>query len=373
MSVFLRGNTYWFKFKFAGVLVVESAKTGVREKALAAERKRRGEYEDSYSGVTSRKKRVQTFSDAAKDYLADYVVVNPKSTGYVTYAIKHLKQHLGTKMMAQINAETVGKYQVARLKQKAAPKTINEEVGELLRILGHPGELLRVQLKKNKKLRLKVGKGPGKALPTQQQDELVEQARKSRSPHIKHAIIYERNAGMRAGELKGMQWFQFTINRRDNTLIIGPGKTIEGEGRIIPLNAELLEAHEERRAWYTKTFGEIKPEWYVFPFGRRGHLNPTRPVTTLKTAWMTVKRKTGIVARFHDLRHGLNTELAETGASDHVIQGITGHVSPEMTRHYAHVRTKAKREALDAVLRKRQEDRDELATELAEPKNKKAS
>jgi integrase len=218
-----------------------------------------------------------------------------------------------------------------------------------------------------------VGKGPGKAFKTQEQDELVAGAGTSRSPHIKHAIIYERNAGMRAGELKGMQWFQFTINRRDNTLTIGPGKTIKGEGRIIPLNDELLEAYEERRAWYIKTFGEIKPEWHVFPFGRRGHMDPTRPVTTLKTAWKTVKRKTGIEGRFHDLRHSLNTELAETGASDHVIQGITGHVSPEMTRHYAHIRTKAKREALEAVLRRRQEDRDDLANELAGPKNKKAS
>jgi integrase len=373
MSVFLRGNTYWYKFKFAGVLVVDSAKTGVKQTAQAAERKRRQEFEEGYNGIRSKEKRVQSFADAAKDYEADYLVRNPKSTGYVTYAIRHLKRHLGKKMIAHINYDVVLKYQVERLKESAAPKSINEEVGELLRILNEPNDLTRAKLKKNKKLRLRVGKGPGKAFPTEQQDRLVAQARESRSPHIKHAIIYERNAGMRAGELKGIQWFQMEVNYRDQTLIIGPGKTVEGEGRIIPLNAELLEAHEERRAWYIKTFGEIKPEWYVFPFGRRGHLDPTRPVTTLKTAWMTVKRKTGIVGRFHDLRHGLNTELAETGASDQVIQSITGHSTPEMTRHYAHVRMKAKREALDAVLRRRQEDRDDLAKELADQKKKKAS
>jgi hypothetical protein len=161
MSVFLRGNTYWFKFKFAGVPVVESAKTGVREKALAAERKRRGEYEDSYSGVTSRKKRVQSFSDAAKDYLADYLILNPKSTGFVTYAIRHLKQHLGTKMMAQINEETVGKYQVARLKQKAAPKTINEEVGELLRVPRGPGRASQSAAEEKQKAKTEGGQRSG--------------------------------------------------------------------------------------------------------------------------------------------------------------------------------------------------------------------
>jgi hypothetical protein len=43
-----------------------------------------------------------------------------------------------------------------RLREKAAPKSINEEVGFLLRLLSERGELIRARLRKQKALELKV-------------------------------------------------------------------------------------------------------------------------------------------------------------------------------------------------------------------------
>jgi hypothetical protein len=48
--------------------------------------------------------------------------------------------------------------------------------------------------------------------------------------------------------------------------------------------------------------------------------------------------------------------LAESGAGDQTIKDIAGHVSPQMLKHYSHIRMKAKREALEAVWRKQGED-----------------
>jgi hypothetical protein len=53
-------------------------------------------------------------------------------------------------MLVDINEASVIKYQNDRLIERAAPKTVNEEVGFLLRIMGDLGDLLRVQLKKKK-------------------------------------------------------------------------------------------------------------------------------------------------------------------------------------------------------------------------------
>jgi hypothetical protein len=39
--------------------------------------------------------------------------------------------------------------------------------------------------------------------------------------------------------------------------------------------------------------------------------DPTRPVTTLKTAWNNVRKNAKVTGRFHDNRHTLITELAE--------------------------------------------------------------
>jgi hypothetical protein len=46
-------------------------------------------------------------------------------------------------------------YQTQRLREKVAPKTINEQVGFLLRLLGERGELIRARLRKQKLLKLK--------------------------------------------------------------------------------------------------------------------------------------------------------------------------------------------------------------------------
>lgn len=362
MSVFKRGNIYWYKFTFAGQPVVESSKTKNKVLAQTAERKRRQEFEESFAGITrERKDRVRTFAEISVAYENDYKVIHPNSSGFVKYAVRHLSEHLGTKLMMEIDAEAIKAYQVARLKEGGGPKTINEEVGELLRILGERGDVLRAGLKRKKKLRLRVPMGPGKAFTVPEQDALTGAARQSRSPHLKMALVLAQNAGMRDAEIKGIQWTQINLNCEENILTVGAGKTVDGEGRRIPLNAELLQAILEHRAWYEKQFGPIQPEWYMFPFGRRGKMDPTRPVTTLKTAWQTAKKKAGVKGRWHDNRHNLITELSELGAGEETIKSIAGHVSAAMLKRYSHIRTKAKREALEGVLLKRQQDRDARA------------
>ena len=56
-----------------------------------------------------------------------------------------------------------------------------------------------------------------------------------------------------------------------------------------------------------------------------------------------------MTGRFHDTRHTLITELAESGAGDQTIMDIAGHVSRQMLARYSHIRMEAKRRALEAV------------------------
>ncbi len=158
---------------------------------------------------------------------------------------------------------------------------------------------------------------------------------------------------MRSSEIRTLQWEQVDLEKR--FLIVGRTKTDAGEGRTIPFNPPLHEALKEHSKWYTLTFGRIEPQWYLFPFGKLHQLDPTRPITTLKTAWANVRERAGVKGRLHDTRHTLITELAESGAGDETIMDIAGHVSRQMLRHYSQIRMQAKREALEAVWRKEQE------------------
>lgn len=53
-------------------------------------------------------------------------------------------------------------YQTARLKEEAAPKTINDEVVFLLRLLGDRGEAIRARLRPQRALKLPVRNHVGK-------------------------------------------------------------------------------------------------------------------------------------------------------------------------------------------------------------------
>ena len=85
-------------------------------------------------------------------------------------------------------------------------------------------------------------------------------------------------------------------------------------------------------------FGEIQEEWYVFPWGRPYPSDPTRHITSFKTAWKTVKKKAKVKGRWHDNRHTLITELAEAGTGDETIMQIAGHIDRQMLTHYSHIR-----------------------------------
>jgi integrase len=93
---------------------------------------------------------------------------------------------------------------------------------------------------------------------------------------------------------------------------------------------------------YRRTKGEA-------PASGTGY-DPTRPMKTWRTAWRSLKRAAGLPKlRFHDLRHTCITKLAESGVPDHVLMSISGHISPEMIKHYAHIRSKVKEAAVAGI------------------------
>jgi len=84
-----------------------------------------------------------------------------------------------------------------------------------------------------------------------------------------------------------------------------------------------------------------------------------------------VRDKAKVIGRWHDNRHTLVTELAESGAGDEVIMSIAGHVSRAMLSRYYHVRMEAKRRALDEIAA-RQRAADERCKEEAEQREQGA-
>jgi integrase len=346
---------YWYNFTFAGRRIQESSKSHRKTVAQDAEKKRRLELEKSFNDVTDRRKdRIRAVSAVATKFLDDYKLRNPKSADFAEYAIGHVKRLVGSMVVVDVGDTTLKDYQTARLKEKAAPKSINEEVGFLLRMLEDQGDAIRVRLKRQKALKLSVGRRIARAFTPKEKSALLAAATTKRSPNVYPALMLSLHAGIRDFELRELRWAQMDLHKA--IVSVGDSKTEAGEGRTIPLNADIHGALVAHSKWYLKKFGETRPEWFVFPFGKPQPTDPTRPVTSFKTVWAAIKKEVGVTGRWHDNRHTFVTDLAESGeASDETIRDLAGHVSKQMLKHYSHIRMQAKRRAVDALRVKKPE------------------
>jgi integrase len=211
--------------------------------------------------------------------------------------------------------------------------------------------------------------GPGKALTDDQEKILLDTA--ASKPEWNTAYLCALAAGattMRGCELRGLRIKDVDLMARE--VHIRKTKRRTGGVRPIPLNPESMYAFArliERAA----ALGATEPDHYLLPRclsretrnpDRSAGFDPARPQGGWRSAWRSLRREAAKRAaeqgidptpfprlRFHDLRHHSITRLAESGASDQVIMAIAGHLSPKMTKHYSHIRDRAKRAAVEAL------------------------
>jgi integrase len=146
----------------------------------------------------------------ATEFYDGYKLRLPDSAVFADYAINHLKRLLGRKMLVDFNEAVVIKYQNDRLDEGTASKTINEEVGFLLRVLGEPGEIIRAVIRE-------------------------------RCPIHEPELTLALETGMRRGELYSLDWDRVYLDRRQLLLL----KTKNGTARVVILTAAAVSALEE--------------------------------------------------------------------------------------------------------------------------------
>jgi len=358
MGVFKRGRFWWYRFKFEKRLIQQSCKTTNKQLALRAEEEHKRELRDGLIGVDSRKLRGQSLHVLAQDYLEAYRLEHARWK-FLQPAVRNFDKYLGGKTVGQIDVQTVANFQTALRKRGLSTTTVNMHVGILLRVLGIRGDQLRGELKRQGLRTLKPKKKfVGKSFSVDEQDRLLAAARESTSPHLYFALQLALNGGMRDLEIKTLKWEQIDFTR--NILTVGKSKTDAGTGRLVPLNEEILPAFLKHREWYVQRFKELRPEWYVFAFGKRGRMDPTKHVATLHFAWAEARKRAGVTGCWHDLRHTVVTQLSESGATPAAIKASIGHVSQQMLDRYSHANIDSQRRAFDNLKEYREQQRERL-------------
>ena len=350
MKLYKRGKVWYYRFQFAGQRVHESTRT--EQKTLAREimHGRLRELQESFGRIKKRQL-PPPLTVAAQAWLDGKIAISQHTEVSYRGAIAHLAGHFGPTLLCDITPDSVAAYQKFRKGQGVGPRTVNIEVG-----------VLRGILKKAKLWReiadevsfLPENPSPGRAISEEEEHRLLKACAESRNRGLYGVVMLALNTGMRAGEIRSLKWGQVDFLGR--SLTVGKTKTKAGTGRPIPLNDRAFELLKHWRA----QFSEPQLEHFVFPkekYGLSGdsrqpcayHMDPTRQMNSWKVAWRGALKRAGVKCRFHDLRHTFISRLAESQASDSTIMALAGHVSREMMERYSHIRTAAKRKAVDSL------------------------
>ena len=349
MSVYKRGNVWWFKFDFAGRAIRESSKSSSKIVAKDAERSRRRELEDSYNQI-KRRTLPPSLARAGVEWLA---AVKPHLANrtYEIYEVAfrcHLKPVLGSVLLCDLDANQIARYQASRKGNDASARTLNKELQVLRQILKR--HKLWAGLQGDVKFE-REHNDVGKALSHEEEEALLKAC--GTNALLKAVVTLALNTALRKNEIRTLQWNQIDLAKR--TLTVGRAKTHAGTGRLIPLNQPAFEA----LAKWAGRLVEANPSDFVFPACEaagierenpdKNRIDASRPITSWRSAWRAALQRAGIQIRFHDLRHTCITKLAESQASEYTLMSIAGHVSRKMIEHYSHIRLEAKRTALDAI------------------------
>jgi integrase len=323
MSLYKRGEVWWYKFDFCGATIRESSGLTNKEEARAVEDDRHAELRRSRVGYR-RRSHAPLFATAAGVYLkakrSDWA-----SKTYIIEAtnLTHLKPFFGNRLLSDIDHNDVADYRDHRLGEGAADKTISLEIGTIRGIMRHH-DLDAIWRSIKKKIELKKARKVGRAITMDEQVALLAECQRSRSRSLSVAVTLAIEACLRYSEIRLLEWRQIDLGRR--VIVVGESKTDAGEGRTVPLSKR---AFETLRLWAAQ-FPARKLNHYVFPsekYGQGGKvydIDVTKPITTWKEAWEHAKARAGVTCRFHDLRHTGCTQLLDAGVSHPVVAEIMG-------------------------------------------------
>jgi len=350
MSLYRRGDVWWYKFRFAGQVIRESTKSESKTVAKDAERVRRRELEESWNQI-KRRKLPPLFSLAATDWLKTRTSIAPSTERSYKLAISQLTTDFGKQLLCDLSVEDLAAYQTRRKRDGVSNRTVNLEMGVLRSILRRYRMWEPIAADVNF---LKENPSPGRALSHEEETRLLQATSKSRCRSLYAVVMLALNTGMRASEIRGLKWEQ--VDFLGSALTVGKSKTLAGTGRVIPLNPRALAVLTHWRG----LFSGAQPEDHVFPHEKYGlagndrqscawEIDPSQPMHRWKVAWESARKAAGVSCRFHDLRHTFISRLAESQASDSTVMALAGHVSRAMMERYSHIRMEAKRRAVDTL------------------------
>jgi integrase len=285
------------------------------------------------------KKEVPKFGVFAKEFMSTYALANNKPSE------QRAKQNIldvwllprfKSTPLNEIRMREIETLKANMLEKKKSPKRINNTITVLGKILRYAAELELIDSVPRIKL-LRVPPQRFDFLDFEELQRLLEAAESD--PEIRVAILCGVDAGLRSGEIKGLEWGDLdlkvgllSVRRSLHRGILTSPKS--GRERTLPmterLRAELKDLrHLKGEAVFCKADGgrytRAELDWRLMKVCRKAQLR-----------WIG----------WHALRHTFCSHLAMRGAPPRTIQELAGHSSLGITQRYMHLTPGAAKEAI---------------------------
>lgn len=347
MSIFKRGNVYWYHFLFNGEHVQQSTKQGNPRTARQIEAAHRTALAKGEVGIAERKA-APLFADLAQRFVAHVEARHENKPQTVAFYASKLSRLLEFPPIAGarvdgIDEGVIERYVVAR-RATVGPATVNRELATLRRMLRLAHEWKEIQ--RVPRIRLLSGERVRDFVLSRQQEAIYLAA--CRQPLHDLAVLM-LESGLRIGEALNLEWADVTLEpiqgARFGFLRVREGKS-KNARRIIPLTdraVAMLRARSESRT-NSFVFANREGKPYVGTSLNHMHRDACAPK-------IEGKRRPLFPADFvmHSLRHTMLTRLGESGVDAFTIMRIAGHSSIVVSQRYIHPTPEAVERAFERL------------------------
>jgi len=233
-----------------------------------------------------------------------------------------LRHSIAECSLATIRGKDMAAYRDQRLVEGKAVNTIRNE----LKIISHLYTIAKKEwgmeslINPVSNIRLPRGaRVRNRRLQDNEEERLLEAARKSRSHVIESIIILALETAARRGEIISMEWKH--INIKNRTWHIPDTKN--GTSRTVPLSTTAVSILKRLRKKSIQIDGRVS----------------SVKIDSITQAFRRCCKVAKIEdLRFHDLRHEATSRFFELGLNMMEVASITGHKDLKMLRRYTHLR-----------------------------------
>jgi integrase len=270
-----------------------------------------------------------TFQTLADGLLDDYRINRRRSIYDAEKRIeKHLRPFFGNYLAAAITTEKAREYLLLRRAAGAADGTVSQEMA-----------LLRRMLKlANQTTPPKIPRVPYIQMPRANnvrtgfiEREAYVRLLPALPDYLRPVVTMAYSTGMRRGEICSLRWENVDLLSRQVRL--NAGETKNGEGRVIPMSDELLEALTSQLHVRNTTVADC-PFVFFRIVKTKGNAR-WFPIADFRGAWNTACGTAGLTGKiFHDLRRSAVRNLVRAGVQETVAMRISGHKTTSVFQRY---------------------------------------